>query len=118
MINFGKIFVAFAEDDYGRCGGLAFIKDEGDRGRSVLQADGIWHLVPPDKTIDDTCGPTIKFNYGVEKFGILQSMMDMLWEKGIRPQDKRYPEEIELLKGQMKLQDNHLQDMRKLVFKK
>ena len=41
---------------------------------------------------------------------ILQAMMDGLWKRGLRPKDRRYEMEIEL-------KDQHLQDMRRLVFK-
>ncbi len=46
----------------------------------------------------------------------LQSLMDGLWDKGIRPQERRYEEETKLLREQLELQARHLEDMRCLVF--
>lgn len=42
--------------------------------------------------------------------GAMQAIMDGLWEHGFRPKDRRYENEASLMK-------NHLEDMRKLVFK-
>ena len=42
--------------------------------------------------------------------GSAQFLMDRLWEMGIRPSDQGTP-------GQMKAMDNHLQDMRMLLFR-
>lgn len=38
----------------------------------------------------------------------LQPIMKALWDKGVRPEDKRYENEIELLK-------NHIKDLQKLL---
>ena len=118
MINYRKLHIEFDVDDYGRNSGMALIRENDDGSRHVMQSDGAWVHVPIDKTISEVCGPTIKFghSYGFIDSVLLQQFMDALWEKGVRPKERRYENEVELLKGQMNLQNNHLQDMRKLVF--
>lgn len=41
---------------------------------------------------------------------ILQGIMDGLWERGVRPKDRRYENELDLMK-------NHLEDMRRIALK-
>ena len=121
MISFGKVHVAFDEDDYGRCAGIALIKDGPSGERQVLNAEGDWIEIPPDKRINDVCGPTLKFNAGYGHLrgdDVLQAFMDGLWEKGMRPKERRHEMEIALFQDKLKLQDSHLQDMRRLVFEK
>lgn len=47
----------------------------------------------------------------------LDSLMNSLWEMGVRPQGKRYEEETALLREVLSTQGKHLEDMQHLVFK-
>jgi len=48
--------------------------------------------------------------------GTEQSIMDTLWDGGVRPKKRRYEEEAKLLREQLEIQSKHLEDMRALVF--
>jgi len=46
----------------------------------------------------------------------LQSLMEQLWERGIRPKSRRYEEETSLLREVIETQKRHLGDMRAVAF--
>jgi hypothetical protein len=68
-----------------------------------LSQDGIKKF-DPEKEVE----PLLKIKRDSQD--IFQAMADGLYERGITPKARRFNEE-------MKLKDDHLQDMRKLVFK-
>jgi hypothetical protein len=79
----------------------------------VLQRDGDKRMVaePQQFTLKehqrgDYCPPTLEIDAGAA-----QSLIDALWECGLRPTEAKYPQEhVNALRG-------HLEDMRRLVFK-
>ena len=79
----------------------------------VLQADGQMCEVDRNDRLD---GGDRKPLLSVPREA-LGSLMNSLWEMGVRPQGKRYEEETTLLREVMETQGKHLEDMQQLVFK-
>ena len=106
MIDFGNVgeWKFYCFEDWQSCGEISCMLMRRDENgmRSVFQPDGIIRHLPIGDPIEK---PSFMF-----KPSHLQALMDGLWERGIRPKDRRYENELEL-------KDAHLQDMRKLVFK-
>jgi hypothetical protein len=78
------------------------------------QADGIGILTGDTMTFHKKgtkWKPEPFIRIGRNHDGLLQALADALYERGIHPKQRRFEDE-------MKLMDNHLQDMRNLVFKK
>jgi hypothetical protein len=82
---------------------ISFIKEDKD-GHTLLLSD-----LKKTKHVKfgEECNEyTIRINSEM-----LKDVFDKLWEDGVRPKDRRYENEMSII-------NNHLQDMRKLVFKK
>ena len=80
-------------------------KLSGSNHREALGSDGLWHVVPLGEPFKDL--PL----FTTEQ---LQGIVQGLWDYGFRPnveQERRYENELEL-------KTKHLEDMRRLVFKK
>lgn len=79
------------------------IRRETQGETTVLQPNGTFIRVKSGERIQD---PSFILEYEH-----LQAILQGLWDGGLRPKDKRYETEIDLLK-------DHLADMKRLVFER
>lgn len=89
----------------------AFVR-RGHNGAAILQPDGTTVEVEANEQLD---GGDRKPVLSVPREA-LDSLMNSLWEMGVRPQGKRYEEETKLLREVLTTQGKHLEDMQQLVF--
>lgn len=100
-MNLGKWQIGWQRSNYESGVSVALYLATPDGGRDVMNPDGTVHHVPPGEPITR---PTLVLNQDQ-----LQAFANGLWEMGARPKARRFDDEMKLL-------DNHLKDMRRLVF--
>lgn len=103
-LHIGEWILGHQKSDYSERISFALYQVREDGERVVLSPRGkewYFQVVPAGETIQDP-------SFTLERDQI-QAFMDTLWEMGARPKARRFDDE-------MKLMDNHLQDMRRLVF--
>ena len=95
----------FATQDNFLNGGIdcLLFSQENSGHRSVMNPNGSFTRLPVG---DPAKSPSMTLSYTQ-----LQAIMDGLWERGVRPQDRRFDNEVTLIK-------DHLNDLKRLVFER
>lgn len=99
---------AKVERSFATLGAYIFLIRDHNDGGAIYTHEGSLEKIEPGKAMT----PTL---YVPED--CLPSLFQALWDAGLRPSDRRYEAEADLLKGQLDLQGRHLEDMRTIVFK-
>ena len=112
MWHMGNWHVSIQPQQYGRDYEFWMDLVRGNKAE-VLQPDGSMREIGLFTSVNEPDGPKPTAILPRESLG---SIMDALWEMGVRPKDRRYEEELDLLREQLAIQTKHLEDMRALVF--